>query len=157
MVSETESSQFSLTSPVFANNQPIPALYTCKGENKRPPLAISKVPTDAKSLVIILRDPDAAKTEWVHWTIWNISPATTVINESDFLPGAVEGKTSFGTPGYGGPCPPAGTGQHRYIFDLYALDSLLDLPATADKAQLEAALKPHIIEKTSLTGLFSGE
>ncbi len=157
MESETTSNEFSLTSPVFANKQPIPLLYTCKGENKRPPLAISKVPINAKSLAIVMRDPDAVNGEWTHWTIWNISPATTVINESDFLPGAIEGTTSFGKSGYGGPCPPAGTGVHHYNFDLYALDSLIDLPATSDKAQLEATIKPHIIEKTSLIGTVSGE
>jgi Raf kinase inhibitor-like YbhB/YbcL family protein len=148
------SNSFSLVSEVFADKQPIPALYTCKGQNIRPPLSINQVPSGTKSLAIIMRDPDAVNGEWTHWIIWNISPSTTTIDERAFLAGAVEGVTSFGKPGYGGPCPPAGSGAHHYIFDLYALNSVVNLPPTADRAQLEKAMSGHNIAKTSLTGTY---
>lgn len=91
---------------------------------------------------------------WVHWTVWNIHPKTLAIGSGDMLPGgAVEGKTSFGKPGYGGPCPPSGT--HRYFFKLYALDTVLSLPSSSTKEDLEKAMEGHIIEKGELIGLYS--
>ena len=157
MEAEPTSNEFSLTSTVFAKNQPIPAQYTCKGQNTRPPLSINKVPADAKSLTLIMRDPDAPSGEWTHWLVWNISPSTTEIDEKAFLPGAIEGTTSFGKPGYGGPCPPAGSGVHHYIFDIYALDGILDLPTSADRNQLEKALQGHVIGKAELVGTFKDD
>jgi len=142
-----------LTSSAFTNHQSIPVKYTCDGKNVNPPLTISDVPENAKSLVLIMDDPDAPMGTWVHWTVWNIDPKTKEISENSLLEGAIEGITSFGKPGYGGPCPPSGT--HRYFFKLYALDTSLSLPKTATKAELEKAMTGHIINTEELVGLYS--
>jgi len=141
-----------ISSPAFGTNQTIPLKYTCDGENINPPLQIYDVPVGTKSLVLISDDPDAPMGIWVHWTAWNISPETKEIGENNAPIGAVEGMTSFGDKGYGGPCPPSGT--HRYFFKLYALDSILDLPTIAKAADIEKAIKGHILDKTELIGLY---
>jgi len=141
-----------LTSPAFKNNEKIPAQYTCDGENINPPLEISAVKEFAQSLVLINDDPDAPNGDWVHWLVWNINPKTKEITENSVPLGTVEGTTSFGRPGYGGPCPPSGT--HRYFFKLYALDINLNLDQNTDKKQLEIAIKNHIIDQTELIGLY---
>jgi len=141
-----------LTSPAFQHNQLIPAKYTCDGDNVNPPLHLSNVPADTKSLALIVDDLDAPMGTWTHWTWWNASPHTTEIAEHSVPPGAVQGATSFGTPGYGGPCPPSGT--HRYHFRLYALNDIISLPATATVDQLNEAIAGHIIEHVDLVGLY---
>lgn len=142
-----------ITSPVFQNNAFIPSKYTCDGENVNPPLGIKDVLPAAKSLVLIMDDPDAPRGVWVHWTVWNIDPKTTLIPEKNVPFQAIEGKTSFGNPGYGGPCPFSGT--HRYFFKLYALDAALNLSPQADKSNLEKAMEEHILDKTEIIGLYS--
>ena len=142
-----------LESPVFENNGNIPSKYTCDGENVNPPLEISEVPENAKSLVLIVDDPDAPMGTWVHWTVWNISSKTTEISENSVPEGAVEGMTDFGKPGYGGPCPPSGT--HRYFFKLYALDATLDLDSSDKAKDIEKAMEGHILDKAELVGLYS--
>ncbi|MFA6254589.1 MAG: YbhB/YbcL family Raf kinase inhibitor-like protein [Patescibacteria group bacterium] len=142
-----------LNSPAFKNNEAIPVQYTCDGQDINPPLEISDMPEDTKSLVLIVDDPDAAAGDWVHWLVWNIKPQTKEITENSVPSGAVEGTTSFGQPGYGGPCPPKGT--HRYFFKLYALDTDLNLDQNADKQQLEIVIKDHIINQTELIGLYT--
>lgn len=141
-----------IESSVFENNRKVPAKYTCDGKNISPPLVISGVPETAKSLALIVDDPDASIGTWVHWTIWNMDPALTEITE-DSVPEGIEGATSFDKPGYGGPCPHSGT--HRYFFKLYALDTLLSIPETSDKKVLEEAMSKHIIASTELIGLYS--
>lgn len=145
-----------ITSAAFQHNGNMPSKYTCDGENINPPLSINDVPTAAKSLVLIVDDPDAPMGIWVHWTVWNIDPATTEIAENSVPKGidgsAVEGTTSFGERGYGGPCPPSGT--HRYFFKLYALDTLLDLPSSAKAGDIEKAASGHILDKAELMGLY---
>lgn len=145
-----------ITSTAFQHNGNIPPRYTCDGENINPPLTINDVPAQAKSLVLIVDDPDAPMGTWVHWTVWNIDPAITEISENSLPKGtyeaAVEGITSFGKTGYGGPCPPSGT--HRYFFKLYALDILLDLPSSAKSADIEKATSGHILASAELIGLY---
>ena len=141
-----------ISSPAFEANQMIPLKYTCDGENINPPLQIADVPANTKSLILISDDPDAPMGTWVHWTMWNIPPETNKIGENSAPIGAVEGITSFGNKGYGGPCPPSGT--HRYFFKLYALDAMLDLPQSAKAADIEKAMKGHILDKTELIGLY---
>ena len=141
-----------LTSPVFQNNEKIPPKYTCDGEDISPPLEIAEVPAETKSLVLISDDPDAPGGSWIHWLVWNIDPAITEIAENTVPTGAVEGITSFGKTGYGGPCPPSGT--HRYFFKLYALDTRIDLTAEADKEKLEQAIEGHILDQVKLIGLY---
>lgn len=142
-----------LESPAFEHNQKIPSKYTCDGKNINPPLKIESVPEATKSLVLIMDDPDAPRGTWVHWTLWNISPDTKEIPENSVPAGAVQGQTSFGKPGYGGPCPPSGT--HRYFFKLYALDATLELSPQADRATLETAMEGRILDKAELIGLYS--
>src|SRR6266568_2267554 len=121
-----------ITSPAFAHNGTIPAAFTCDGADSMPPLAIGGVPQKAKSLALIMDDPDAPVGTWVHWVAWNIAPQTTEIIEHSVPAGAVQGRNSWGRNSYGGPCPPSGT--HRYFFKLYALDaSLFHDAATTEK------------------------
>jgi len=141
-----------LTSPAFNDGDKIPAMYTCDAEDISPPLMITDAPADAKSLALIVDDPDAPVGDWVHWLVWNIKPETSQIAEKSVPMGATQGTTDFGKPGWGGPCPPSGV--HHYQFKLYALDSILDLPASAKKADLEKAMGSHTLDSTLLVGLY---
>ncbi|MEM4240241.1 MAG: YbhB/YbcL family Raf kinase inhibitor-like protein [Candidatus Woesearchaeota archaeon] len=138
-----------LSSPAFADKQMIPSDYTCDGADRIPPLEIADVPANAKSLALVCDDPDAPMGTWDHWVVWNIPPTTKRI---DAEPEGVPGKNSWGRTGYGGPCPPSGT--HRYFFKIYALDTMLDLPAGSNKAALLGAMKGHIIAEASLMGTY---
>lgn len=141
-----------LESPAFAAGGEIPSVYTCDGRDVSPELRISDVPAGAKSLAIIMHDPDS-KTDWIHWTIWNIDPATTVMPEGEVSPGTSQGLNDFGADGYGGPCPHVG--RHRYMFELFALDGLLKLPPSSDAKALRAALEGHTLEMTTLMGTYT--
>lgn len=147
-----------LFSPAFPDNGYIPIKYTCDGENVSPPLHIRRVSAKAKSLVLIMEDPDALggddrrSGDFVHWTVWNIDAGTRVVSENSIPFGAVEGDTDFELPAWAGPCPREGV--HRYIFRLYALDVTLNLSSRADKHKLAKALKGHIVDQTSLVGLY---
>lgn len=142
-----------ITSSAFDHNQPIPAKYTCAGEDVNPPLEFSDIPNDAKSLALIVDDPDAPGKTWVHWVLYNMSPNIKFIEENSKPSNAKEGTNDFGKKGYGGPCPPSGT--HRYFFKLYALDDKLDIPSEiADKDTVEEAMKDHIVAQTELIGTF---
>lgn len=150
-----------LISPAFQDNGLIPQKYTCDGGDINPELRIQYVPRDAKSLALIVDDPDAPGGTFTHWTVWNISPTTTVIKEESVPPGSVEGQTSFGRIGYGGPCPPASPAggpsgkPHRYFFRLFALNAWLDLPPGASRANLEKLIAEHLTLKAELVGLYS--
>lgn len=142
-----------IESPAFQQGGNIPAVYTCDGADTSPPLKISGVPENARALALIVDDPDAPAGTWVHWAVWNIPPATTVIEAGKTPAGAAQGITSFGRPGYGGPCP--SSGHHRYFFKVYALDLELDLdPQKTDPERLEAAMEGHIIDKAGLYGVY---
>jgi len=146
------SSLMQIRSSAFKHNAAIPSKYTCDGGNTSPPLTVSDVPPEAQSLVLIVDDPDAPAGTWVHWTVWNIDPSVNGIPERSVPTGGVEGVTSFGSAGYGGPCPPSGT--HRYFFKLYALKTQLDLPADAEKADIESAMQEYILAQAELIGLY---
>ena len=138
---------------VFLNNSPISSKYTCDGEDVNPPLTMNDVPTGAKSLVLIVDDPDAPKGTWTHWVVVNINPKTTIIKEDSVPEGSLQTKTSFGKAGWGGPCPPSGV--HHYHFKLYALDvEKLDVPSTAEVKQIIEAMAKHIQAATQLIGLY---
>lgn len=141
-----------ITSSAFAHNTLIDSIYTCEGQNINPPLSIKGVPEGAKSLVLIVDDPDAPMKTWVHWTAWNISPDVSEIAENSIPAGCIEGTTSFGRTGYGGPCPPSGT--HRYFFKIFSLDAVLDLKPGSHTANLMAAMKEHIIDMDEFIGLY---
>ncbi|MDO8664620.1 MAG: YbhB/YbcL family Raf kinase inhibitor-like protein [Candidatus Liptonbacteria bacterium] len=143
-------SSMNISSVEFKNNEPIPAKFTCQGNGINPELKISGVPAKAKSLALIVDDPDAPMGTFTHWLVWNIGAKTTVVNENS-IPG-IEGANSAGKKGYTGPCPPNGT--HRYFFKFYALDSMLDLGAEASKSQLESEIAKHELERAELLGIY---
>ncbi len=141
-----------ITSSAFQQGGNIPSKFTCDGANTNPPLQISDVPPEAKSLVLIVDDPDAPSGLFTHWAVWNISPQTSTIAEGS-TPKGVQGTNDFGRSGYGGPCPPSGI--HRYYFRISALDRELDLPFGAKRSQLDAAMKGHVIAQGESMGRYS--
>jgi len=144
-----------ITSPAFIDYGKIPSEYTCDGENVNPKLLVEGIPAAAKTLALIVDDPDAPGRVWLHWTVWNIPSTETTINKNSLPAGAVEGVTDFGKSGWGGPCPPSG--EHRYFFKVYALDTKLALTPGASLSELEAAIKGHILDKAELVGVYSRE
>ena len=150
-----------VTSSKFSHEGGIPALYTCQGKDISPPLAWSGVPAGAKSLALIVDDPDAPdpkapKMTWVHWVLYNLPPTALELPEA-VAPGALpagtrQGKNDWKRTGYGGPCPPIG--RHRYFFKLYALDAMLPDLKEPTKAQLEQAMKGHIVGEGQLLGTY---
>lgn len=141
-----------ITSTAFKNNSKIPSKYTCDDENINPPLELSGIPRQTKSLVLIMDDPDAPSKTWVHWVVYNIDPFTTRIKENSVPQGALAGTTDFRKSDYGGPCPPSGI--HRYFFKLYALDTILDAPNGLTKQQVLEKVRDHVIEEAELVGLY---
>lgn len=141
-----------ISSAVFIEHGFIPRRYTCDGENVNPPLNINKIPKEAKSLAIIMDDPDAAMGTCVHWVMWNI-PVVHHLKENDFS--GTQGVNDFRMHVYNGPCPPKGT--HRYFFKVYALDRQLDLPISSNANDLENAMSDHILGFGELIGLYSQE
>ena len=142
-----------IASPSFQENSFIPKKFTCQGENTNPELRFGAVPEEAKSMALIMHDPDAPMPGgFTHWVIWNIAPLITAIKEKSAPPGASEGKNGAGKTGYIGPCPPSGT--HRYFFKLYALDAILSMPADTDKNSLEAEINRHLLAEAELIGLY---
>lgn len=145
------------TSDAFTQGQPIPGKYTCKGENISPALAWGEPPVGTQSFALIMEDPDAPGNTWVHWLLFNI-PASSrglpeaIASDATLPDGSMSGNSSFGKPGYDGPCPPSGT--HHYVFKLYALDEMLAISAGADKGELEKAMVGHILAQGELTGIF---
>lgn len=150
---------FSLTSAAFKHNGDIPRRYTCDGDDVSPPLAWSGVPKEAKSLVLIVDDPDAPDPKaprmvWVHWLLYNLPPDSAGVAEGvrQLPAGTIEGTNDWKRTGYGGPCPPIG--RHRYFHKLYALDCLLpDLKRPA-KAALEKAMHGHVLAQAELVGFY---
>jgi hypothetical protein len=153
-----------LTSDAFENGGEIPRQYTCTGEDRSPSLAWENVPANARSLVLIVDDPDAPdapdpaapKMTWVHWLLYNLPPSATALPEqvttAQLPTGTLEGLNDWQRTGYGGPCPPIG--RHRYFFKLYALDRMLDDLRRPTKKQLEAAMQGHILAQAELIGTY---
>jgi hypothetical protein len=145
-----------LTCSVFENEGSIPSKYTCDGENVSPPLQISDVPSDAKSLVLVMDDPDVPKHiredgMWDHWVVFNIPPDTKEIPEGQ-EPKGTPGMGTNGSTGYFGPCPP--DREHRYFFRIYALDTTLDLPEGTDKVTVEREMTNHVVDRDYLMGRY---
>ncbi len=150
-----------LTSTAFADGAGIPTLFTCEGEDLSPMLAWHGVPANARSLVLIVDDPDAPdpaapKMTWVHWLLYDLPPTSNGLSQAvapTALPaGTREGRNDWKRTGYGGPCPPIG--RHRYFHKLYALDVLLGDLATPDKPRLEAAMHGHVLASAQLMGTY---
>jgi len=147
-----------ISSTAFDNAGDIPQAYTCDGKNLSPPLAWRGVPEEAQSLALIVDDPDAPGKAWVHWVLYDLSPGLSDLPEGlaigAELPGVgIQGQNDFNQLGYGGPCPPRGT-PHHYYFTLYALDQMLNLPSGVTKADLENAMKGHLIAQGQLIGKY---
>ncbi len=145
-----------LTSSAFQHEDKIPPKYTCDGEDINPSLLITDVPEGAKSLVLIMDDPDVPKRlradgMWDHWVVFNLSPSTSKVNE-DEQPQGVAGKGTEGKLIYRGPAPP--DREHRYFFKLYALDTMLTLKEGATKAEVEDSMKSHILSEAVLMGRY---
>ena len=142
----------SVTTPAFQAGGDIPAKFTCNGANANPELKINGIP-EAKSLVLIVDDPDAPRGLFTHWIVWNIDPKTTDIGENSAPADGVQGTNDFGKRNYGGPCPPSGT--HRYFFKIFALDTKVDLKPNARRAELDAAMRGHILAQGELMARYS--
>jgi Raf kinase inhibitor-like YbhB/YbcL family protein len=145
-----------VSSSSFVDGGRIPATYTCKGSSVSPALTIAAVPAETKSIAIIADDLDAP-VGFVHWVVFNVPPGMLEIPEGagsgpGHLPGALQGKNDFDRVGYAAPCPPLG--EHRYIFRIYALRTMLDLPQGATKPQVVAAAKDHVLAEGQIVGLY---
>ena len=141
-----------LSSSAFDGNRAIPVKYTCQGSGINPPLMFNEIPKDAKSLALILEDPDAPGGTFVHWVIYNIPPNEKGIGEGMILPNKEDGINSTGKTGFIAPCPPSGT--HHYNFKLYALDNLLNIQDHPDRDMLLKSMDGHILDQTELVGLY---
>ncbi|MBL7738679.1 MAG: YbhB/YbcL family Raf kinase inhibitor-like protein [Chitinophagaceae bacterium] len=148
--SVTSFKKLKIRSSAFHDHEMIPALYTCDGKNVNPPLAIHQIPAEARSLAIIVDDPDAPNGTFVHWVMWNI-PVTHTIRENQAK--GLQGLNDFHHHRYNGPCPPGGI--HRYFFKVYALNSVLDLPVDTTKEHLEKVMSHNIIGFGELVGLYT--
>jgi Raf kinase inhibitor-like YbhB/YbcL family protein len=142
-----------LSSPDFSEGGSIPERLTCDGKDTSPTLKIDGVPKEAKSLVLIVDDPDAPGGNFTHWLMWSIAPDLTEIMANSPPSHAVQGVNDFGKSKYSGPCPPPGT--HRYYFKLFALDTILGLPPTSKRKAVDSAIRDHIIGEATLMGKYS--
>jgi Raf kinase inhibitor-like YbhB/YbcL family protein len=151
-------SGFRIESAAFKEGAFIPDRFSCQGENVSPPLKWTDPPAGSRSLALIVDDPDAPAGTWTHWVVFNLPAQTKAMDENapkqDKLPnGGLQGSTSFGSIGYGGPCPPPGK-AHRYFFRLYALDTVLSLKPGAAREDVVAASKGHTLGEAQLMGRF---
>lgn len=141
---------FTVTSPAFADGNPVPAQFTCDGNDAPPPIQVADPPEGTRSFAVIMDDPDAPKGTFTHWLAFDLPANKTELKTT-------AGKTlrnSFGRQGYGGPCPPPGHGSHRYFFTVYAVDvPALELPGES-RDDLEAALKGHTLAKARMMGRY---
>src|SRR5712691_12119085 len=142
-----------ISSPAFQEGGTIPHKFSKNGHNVNPELRMEEAPAEAKSLALIVDDPDAPVGLFTHWLVWNIDPKTTEIAENSVPKGALQGTNDFPNPGYGGPQPPSGT--HRYYFKIFALDQTLDLKSGAKRADVDAAMRGHVIAQGELMGRYS--
>lgn len=149
---------FTLMSPAFEEGGTIAKKYTCDGPDLSPPLKWTDPPAGTQSLVLIVDDPDAPVGTWVHWVLYNVPPETREFPEGQstdesLKSGGKQGINDFRKVGYGGPCPPKGP-AHRYIFKLYALDTMLQLGPKPGKGDVEKGMKGHVLAETRLMGKY---
>lgn len=148
-----------LSSPAFQEGERIPQEFTGDGTDHSPPLEWSDAPEGTKSFALVVDDPDAPKKVWVHWLLYNLPPDARKLEDhfpkKPSLPdGTRQGRNDFGEIGYGGPAPPPGK-PHRYFFQMYALDSHVDLPPGASKEDLLRSIEGHILDQADLQGVYS--
>lgn len=149
-----------LTSTAFDSGETIPTQYTCDGENVSPPLSWQDVPEESESLVLICDDPDAPQGAFAHWVLYDLPARLRRLPEGVAAQdrpevGGKHGRNDFGRNHYEGPCPPQGDPAHHYYFRLYALDTTLDLPPGAARAQVIDMMQGHVLEQTEMIGLFA--
>ena len=154
---QEDSMKFEITSSAFANGESIPADYTCDGSGISPDLTWTEPPAGTQSFALIMDDPDAPGRTWVHWVLYDIPASSRGLSagqptDADLGDGSVQGKTSAGSTGYHGACPPSGT--HHYVFKLYAVDTKLSLSSNTDKAALLAAMEGHMLASAELIGTY---
>lgn len=147
-----------LRSPAFAEGGDIPRKFTCDGPDVSPELVWDEGPAGTQSYSLIMDDPDAPAGTWVHWVYYNIPSSARGVPENvpkvaEVKGGGTQGRNDFGRVGYGGPCPPRGP-AHRYFFKLYALNGKLALKPGATKAEVEKAMKGHILAEAQLMGRY---
>lgn len=140
-----------LTSPVFSDGSPIPSKFTCEGQNINPPLQILGTPIEARSLCLLVEDPDSVSGNFTHWILYDFDPKTSLIRENWIPEICRQGKNNFGQFAYGGPCP--AQGNHRYIFNIYALDKKIDEPIEA-ATRLQSLIAGHVLASAQLTGTY---
>lgn len=150
-----------ITSSAFDDGGTIPREHAREGAENSPPLTVHDVPEEARTLALIVDDPDAPGTTWVHWLLWGVPADRAEIPEGvpgenivESLGGARQGKNDFDEVGYGGPEPPEGHGTHHYRFTAYALSETIDLDAGAKREALESAMEGCILETARLTGTY---
>ncbi len=155
---EISGGHMQLMSPAFKDGEVIPLDYSCNGDDISPPLIWNSIPQDTDSLVLICEDPDAPNGTWSHWVLYNIPPSVAELEEE--IPpvamldnGAIQGMNDFGDIAYGGPCPPSG--EHRYFFRLYALDTMLDVEAGMSREDILNIIQPHILAEADLMGVYA--
>ncbi|MFP4696504.1 YbhB/YbcL family Raf kinase inhibitor-like protein [Thiohalospira sp.] len=154
-----------ITSPAFADGDPIPAVYTCDGEDRSPPLLFAGLPEGTRSLALVVDDPDAPdpaapRMTFVHWVLYNLPPEASGLPEgirdpAELPHGTQEGRNNWDRPGYGGPCPPVG--RHRYFHRLYALDCRLPDLSEPLREELDGAMEGHILAEATLVGTYQRE
>lgn len=145
---------FQVQSPAFGLGADIPARFTCSGEDLSPPLSWTGAPPGTRAFALVVDDPDAPGGTWVHWTAYNLPPTASGVPEAvrPDAEGFLQGTNDFRKRGYGGPCPPRGHGAHRYFFRVYALDQPLPLAAGATRAELDLAMRGHVLAEASWMG-----
>lgn len=144
-----------IISPMFKNGETIPKKYTCEGPNISPPLNFTDVPSDAQSLVLMVEDPDAEAKPWVHWLVFNIPSDAKGFEENSIAEGSTQGLCNGNTFGYEGPCPP--DNEHEYLFKLYALNAVLNIPEATDRKGVLREIEGHVIAEAKLTGKYQKE
>jgi Raf kinase inhibitor-like YbhB/YbcL family protein len=145
----------SLMSSAFQDGQPLPAKYTCDGAGMNPPLSIDNIPANAKTLAIILEDPDATGGTFTHWILYNLDP--TIKNIPENSSGGAQGENDFGNPGYGAPCPVQNSGVHHYTFKVLALDEEIDFPSgtIVRRSDFDNGINGHVVGSGQLIGTYS--
>jgi Raf kinase inhibitor-like YbhB/YbcL family protein len=151
---------FQLRSQDIQADQPIPKDHTCDGSDRSPALEWSGAPPRTTAFALVVHDPDAPSGDWTHWILFDLPRTTRSIRAGvdgeNKVDGASQGTNDFGKIGWGGPCPPPGQ-AHRYVFELYALDAMLGLGPGASRAEVERAMKGHVLARTSLVGRYARE
>jgi len=149
----TDSSSMKITTSAFKPGESIPDPFTQNGEDQNPPLTLTDVPPDTQSIAIIMDDPDAPRGLFTHWIVFNLDPKVRELRAREEPEGGSLGRNDKGIVGYSGPKPPSGT--HRYYFHAYALDARLELSRGANRAEVERAMKGHVLNQAELMGRYS--